>query len=117
MQEDTMENNYSEVYNEESFWEKHTKFAIKAGRDIIEKVLILYFCLIDPDTPGWAKTVILAALGYFIMPLDAIPDFTPVIGYADDLGLVAAALATVAVNIKPEHREKAIDILKTWFGQ
>ena len=112
-----MNNNYSDVYSEESFWEKLTKSAIKAGRDIIEKVLILYFCLMDPDTPAWAKTVILAALGYFIMPLDAIPDFTPVIGYADDLGLVAAALATVAVNIKPEHREKAINIIKTWFGQ
>jgi len=51
------------------------------------------------------------------MPLDAIPDFTPVIGYADDLGLVAAALATVATNIKPEHSKKAFETLKTWFGE
>jgi uncharacterized membrane protein YkvA (DUF1232 family) len=112
-----MNNSYSDVYNEESFWKKITNYAIKAGRDVIEKVLILYYCLMDSDTPAWAKTIILAALGYFIMPLDAIPDFTPVVGYADDLGLVAAALATVAVNIKPEHREKAINIIKTWFGQ
>jgi hypothetical protein len=29
--------------------------AIAAGKDVIEKVLILYYCLVGPETPAWAK--------------------------------------------------------------
>ena len=95
---------------------KVKKYAIEAGKEIIEKALILYYCLIDPDTPAWAKTVIIGALGYFIVPLDAIPDFTPVVGYSDDLGALAIAFAIVAAHIKSEHKEMAQEKLKVWFG-
>ncbi len=67
-----------------------------------------------PSVPPWAKTAIVAALGYFIFPLDAIPDLTPVVGYADDFGVLAAALATVSVyvdkNVKTQARNKIKDI-------
>ena len=52
---------------------------IKAGKEVIEKALILYYCLQDDDTPAWAKTTIIGALGYFISPIDAIPDLVPVV--------------------------------------
>jgi uncharacterized membrane protein YkvA (DUF1232 family) len=55
------------------------------GREVIEKALWLYYAAQQPNTPLWAKTAIYGALGYFISPIDAIPDITPVIGYADDL--------------------------------
>jgi len=109
-------NEYSKEYSEESFWEKVKKYALKAGKEVIEKALMLYYCLQDKDTPKWAKGVIVAALGYFIFPMDAIPDFTPVVGYADDLGVLVAAFATVATYIKEEHKQKAKETLKTWFG-
>ena len=109
-------NEYSKEYSEESFWEKVKKYALKAGKEVIEKALMLYYCLQEKDTPKWAKGVIVAALGYFIFPMDAIPDVTPVVGYADDLGVLAAAFATVAAYIKEEHKQKAKEILKTWFG-
>lgn len=66
----------------------------------------------DEDTPIWAKTTIMGALGYFISPLDAIPDITPFVGYSDDLGILVAAVAT---HIKDEHVEKAKETLKKWF--
>jgi uncharacterized membrane protein YkvA (DUF1232 family) len=40
----------------------------------------------------------------------------PVAGYSDDLGALASALAMIAVHIKPEHKEKAKEQLKIWFG-
>ena len=106
---------FSKEYSEDSFWAKVKDFAIKAGKEVIEKALILYYCLQDSDTPAWAKAAIIAALGYFISPIDAIPDLIPVVGFADDLGVLAAALATVAVYIKEEHKEQAQEKIKIWF--
>ena len=107
---------YSEKYSEDNFWNKIKKFAKKAGKTVIEKALTLYYVARDSDTPMWAKTTIYGALGYFISPVDVIPDIIPVTGYSDDLGVLAAAIATVAVYIKDEHVEKAKDTLKRWFS-
>ena len=107
---------YNKEYSDESFWGKVKEFAIKAGKEVIGKALILYYCLQDSDTPLWAKTAIIGALGYFISPIDAIPDITPIVGFADDLGVLAAASATVVLYIKEEHKENAKGKLKVWFG-
>ena len=58
-----------------------------------------------------------AALGYFIFPADAIPDITPVVGYADDLGVLAAALAAIAAHVTPEAKRRASEQLKILFGE
>lgn len=107
---------HGRYYSEESFWEKISTFALRAGKEIVEKALVLYYCLLDLDTPAWARTVIVGALGYFILPLDAIPDFTPLTGFLDDLGALTAALGVVAMHIKPEHRERAHHKVREWFG-
>lgn len=106
---------YGKEYSEESFWEKLGKFALRAGQDVVEKALTLYYCLLDKDTPAWAKGVIVGTLGYFIVPMDAIPDATPVVGFGDDLGALSAALAMVAAHVKEEHAEKARETLRRWF--
>lgn len=110
-------NEYSKHYDDGGFWLKVKKFAVKAGGEIIEKALILYYTLKDSDTPKWAKTTIIGALGYFISPIDAIPDFTPVVGFADDLGVLVLAVAAVAAHIKEEHKKKAVERLKILFGK
>src|SRR5438552_4196374 len=96
---------YAAHFNERSFWNKLKKIAATIGRELVEKALTLYFAAQDKDTPVWARGVILASLGYLIFPADAIPDFIPGIGYADDAGALAAALGMVAMHIKPEHKE------------
>ena len=63
-------NEYSDEYSEQGFWEKLKKYAMNAGRDVVEKTLVLYYCLLDADTPAKAKAVIVSALGYFIVPID-----------------------------------------------
>ncbi|NBV85108.1 MAG: DUF1232 domain-containing protein [Verrucomicrobia bacterium] len=59
---------------------------------------------------------IVGTLGYFICPLDVIPDTIPGIGFTDDAGLIVAALGTVAVHIKPEHREAAKAKADEWLA-
>lgn len=108
---------YSTQYSETSFWEKVKKYAVKAGCPVIRHALVLYYCLRDEDTPAWARTVIIGVLGYFVTPIDAIPDLTPVVGYTDDLGALVAALAIVEAYIKPAHRDQADKMLKRWFAK
>jgi uncharacterized membrane protein YkvA (DUF1232 family) len=72
-----------------------------------EDLLAAWICTRDPATPRRVRLTLLAALGYFVLPLDAIPDILPFIGFTDDAAVIAAALAAVAGSITPEHREKA----------
>lgn len=110
------ERDYGTEYSDESFWTKVRDFARAAGIEVVEKALILYFCLQDRDTPATAKAIIASALGYFILPTDLIPDITPVAGYADDLGALAMACVAVVVHVKPEHRSQAKEKTREWFG-
>lgn len=104
-------------YSENGFWEKVVKFAKTAGKEVIEKALWLYYAAENPKTPTWAKTIIYGALGYFIFPVDAIPDLSPVVGYADDLGVLASAIATVSFYINEDVKALATQKLKDWFGE
>lgn len=106
---------YARAYSDPSFWEKVTKFALSAGKVIIKLALDLYYALQDENTPAWAKAIIIAALGYFISPIDAIPDITPVVGYSDDLGVLTMALATVGKFVTDEVKANADKKLQEWF--
>jgi uncharacterized membrane protein YkvA (DUF1232 family) len=72
-----------------------------------EDLLAAWICARDPATPRRVRLTLLAALGYFVLPLDALPDIMPFLGFTDDAAVIAAALAAVAGSITPEHRDKA----------
>ncbi|HUN13022.1 MAG TPA: YkvA family protein, partial [Rhabdaerophilum sp.] len=72
-----------------------------------EDVLAAYHCVRDPATSFRVRFTLLAALAYFVMPIDAVPDFMPVLGFTDDAAVIAAAIASVRGAILPEHRERA----------
>lgn len=112
---DSNESVFTKEYTEDGLWGKIKNFAKVAGIEVIEKVLQLYYALQSPETPIWAKSVIIGALGYFISPLDAIPDIVPVFGYSDDLGVLAAAVTTVASYITDDIKAKAKAKLAEWF--
>ncbi len=106
-------------YSEETFWDKIeavAKLAKKIAKDLLSKALVLYYVLSDPDTPAKAKAVVLAALAYFINPLDLIPDYLPVIGFQDDLAVLAGAIFTIAASIKLIHRIQADEKMEELFG-
>ena len=103
-------------FSEESLREKLARHALDAGREVVEKVLWLYYAAQRPDVPRWAKLTIYAALAYFVLPTDAVPDLLPGIGYADDLGALSAALLTVAAYVDEDVKQRARLRLQTWFG-
>lgn len=107
---------YASTYSETRFWQKLTRYATVAGREVVEKALWLFYAAQSPNTPRWAKTAIYGALGYFIFPLDAIPDFAPIIGYTDDLGVLAAALATVSMYVTEDIKLRSRSTVEKWFG-
>jgi uncharacterized membrane protein YkvA (DUF1232 family) len=111
-----MSDDYSKHYSENSFWEKVKGYAKQIGKATLEKAFLLYYVGIDPSTPAWAKGVIIAALGYLIFPVDLIPDLTPFVGYVDDAGALASALAAIAMCITPEHRRLAKAKVAELFG-
>lgn len=72
-----------------------------------EDLLTAYYCAFDRQTPLSVKTALIAALAYFVLPTDAIPDFLPLVGFTDDAAVLAAAIKLVTGHIRPEHREAA----------
>lgn len=111
-----MENKYSKDFSEESLWKKIKQYSKAAGATVVYAALLLYYIMKDKKTSIRSKVTIAAALGYFIVPTDAIFDLTPLIGYSDDLGVLLYALGQISSNITPEIKEKARQKLSEWFG-
>jgi len=63
------------------------------------------------------KATLIGAIAYFILPIDAIPDVLPVIGFTDDAAVLATAIKLVASSITPAHREAARIKLDEIFTQ
>ncbi len=107
---------YEKHYDEERFGAKLPKVARKAGSKLVYAVLLLYYVLQSPSVPKADKTKIYGALGYFLLPLDILPDFIPLAGYTDDLTAVIWAVHVVWKNITPEIKAKAAAKTREWFG-
>lgn len=108
---------YSGHYSEESLKEKLGCYAKAAGRKVVYQVLLLYNVLTDKNTPLQARLVIIAALGYFIFPMDGIPDLTPLIGFSDDLGVLLFTISQVTGSITPSIRKKTEEMIGKWFPE
>jgi uncharacterized membrane protein YkvA (DUF1232 family) len=86
----------------------------RAARSIpfLDELVAAYFCAIDPNTPTRVRAILLGALTYFVMPIDAIPDFFIAFGFTDDVAVLTAAITAVRGYITPAHRQAAQDALK-----
>lgn len=86
----------------EKFW---LKFKETANRiPFSEDVAAAYYCALDPQTPNKVRGVLLAALAYFILPLDTIPDFLVGFGLTDDITVLTVAFTAISGHIKDSHR-------------
>ena len=106
---------YEKEYSESRLWEKIKKVAKKAGIKVIYYVLLLFYALQSENVTMAEKALIVAALGYFILPLDFIPDFIPIVGYGDDAAVLYGLikkLDCIDVRVKAQAKSK----LKEWFG-
>lgn len=107
---------HSKHYSEEGLWNKIKKYSKKAGSSAIYAVLLLYYVLQKEEVPKKEKALILGALGYFILPLDLIPDVAAGVGYVDDIGALIAALVRVSMYIDADVKNQAKGKLQDWFG-
>ncbi len=73
------------------------------GRDVVAA----YYCALDPKTPTRVRGILLAALAYFVMPLDFIPDVLAMVGFSDDIAVLTAAFAAINGQIRERHYEAA----------
>ncbi len=91
------------------FWKTLRKAASQFPQS--QEIIASYYCALDPKTPGKVRGILLAALAYFILPIDMVPDFLPMIGYSDDMAVFTAAIAMVQSNITDGHRQAAKNAL------
>ncbi len=91
------------------FW----RTARRAARHVpfMDDVVAAYFCALDERTPARVRGVLLAALAYFVLPLDWIPDFVVGFGFTDDVAVLTAAIAAIRTHITPAHRQAAKSFL------
>ncbi|MFK4820631.1 YkvA family protein [Ochrobactrum quorumnocens] len=102
-------NNRSERVKK-GFW----KTARRAGRMVpfMDEVVAAYYCALDQNTPTRVRMTLMAALAYFILPFDVIPDMLVGIGFTDDIAVLMAALTAVRTHITPAHKIAAREALR-----
>lgn len=109
-------NRFRRFFSENAFWKKLSRYAGQAGIKTVYAALLLYYAYGRKETPLWVKNIILGILGYFLAPIDAIPDLTPILGYTDDMGILGFGLVSLATYINDDVKVKARKRLKRWFG-
>lgn len=108
---------YQKYFSLPGVRDKVVSVAKKAGRKVVYAVLLLYYVYTDPKVSRKDKAIIAGALGYFILPMDFLPDAMPLAGYTDDMTALVWALKSVWENITPEIKEKAREKMRKWFGE
>ncbi len=87
-------------------------FGIKARQVLgkipfVDEAVAAFYCAVDAATPLRARIMLFAALAYFVLPFDVIPDFLIGIGYTDDAAVLLAAYTACKTHITDAHRAKA----------
>lgn len=105
---------YSAYYSEASLWNKILKYGRNAGISVIYAGLLLYYLLQKESLPLQVKVAIIGALGYFILPFDALPDIFVGLGYTDDLAVLLMTLKYcskyVDQGVKAKAKAKMIEL-------
>jgi len=98
------------------FWPKARK---TLGRvPFSEDAVAAFYCATDSATPLPIRVTLFGALAYFVLPIDAIPDFMLGLGYTDDAAIIIGALTAARVHITDTHRARARAwLLKERAGQ
>ncbi|HYC97473.1 YkvA family protein [Brevundimonas sp.] len=100
----------NEMRVSKGFWPKIRRTAARIP--FAGQALSVWFAARDPQTPAAAKGIMLGALAYFVLPIDAIPDIFAGIGFTDDAAVIGALIATLGANIKRRHKDQARSALE-----
>ena len=89
--------------------------AKKIGLKTTSYALILYYVLQKKEVPLADKMLITGCLGYFILPLDLVPDLIPAMGYSDDVVGMLFAIKRCMNYVDDEIKENVSNRLISWF--
>ena len=92
------------------FWPKLRSFAARVP--FAADAVAAYYCATDTKTPLKVRGTLFAALAYFIMPIDMVPDILAFVGLGDDIAVFTAAFTLVQSHVTDEHREKAREAIE-----
>ena len=107
---------YASGFDAGKFWKKLRRTLRRLGAKATYYALILYYAMQDPQVSRKDKGLIIGALGYFLLPVDLIPDFLPGVGYTDDIAALAYAVYKVWHCITPLVKSQAEEKVYEWFG-
>ena len=107
---------YVPDFDADKFLKKLRRTFRRLGAKAAYYALILYYALQDPQISRKDKTLILGALGYFLLPLDLIPDFLPAFGFTDDIAALGYAVYKVIHCATPLVKSQAEEKVYEWFG-
>lgn len=108
--------NSGKYYSEEGLWAKLASVAKAVGLKGIYMVLQLYNTAMSSDVPAKYRAIIYGALGYFILPIDLVPDVIPVVGFTDDIAALGAAITAASMCITEQIKNISKEQLHKWFG-
>lgn len=106
---------YEKNYSESGLWDKIKNDATKAGKPVIKNALLLYYALQSANVSAMDKAKIVGALGYFILPIDIVADFLPLVGFTDDAAVILFVLKMLYGKIDDWTTQQADKKLKQWF--
>ncbi len=106
---------YARYFSEEGFWKKIKSYSRRAGLQVVHAALLLYYLMQSRSVPVKAKAGIAAALGYFVLPMDIIPDIAFMVGFTDDLAVLMFAISQVSRYITDDVKQSARARLQQWF--
>ena len=108
-------NKYTDDFSDGKFWDKIKEVAKKIGLKTTSYALILYYVLQKKEVPFKDKMLITGCLGYFILPIDLIPDFIPIAGYTDDVAGMIFAIKKCMDYVDDEIKQNVSNKLVSWF--
>lgn len=98
---------YSKYYDDKRFWRKVRRIAQKVGGSVLKPVLLLFYMMKSDAVSLKDKAYIVGALGYFVLPIDIVPDFIAGLGYTDDLAVITLLIKYLKDNITPDIEMRA----------
>ena len=107
---------YSRYYSDESFWRKVERFGRLAGAKAVYQAILLWYVATKPSTPLPVKMLIFGGLGYFILPIDAVPDLLVGIGYADDMAILVGIVSAYGMYMDDTSKARARAKVREIFG-
>jgi len=108
---------YEKYFSESNLWEKIGKVGKTIGATILYPVLLLFNLFKSNDVNLKEKTMIIGTLGYFILPVDLLPDALVGVGYTDDIAALTATLTALASCLNADMQSASKQQLKNMLGE